>query len=147
MNICPCSGRGPSDPFRRLCSPNQVRCHFPKFRMKIRVRRCGGGRCCCGNRRRGARSRMFRRVISQLARFPTFKTSTFPIALNAAAIGVAFQRGQNCSRCQQKAHRTKSALLFFSRVCSHPGAVCQSRSEYTLHRLEHLEVRSSLIII
>lgn len=30
---------------------------------------------------------------------------------------------------------------------SRPGAVCQSRSEYTLHWLEHLEVCSSLIII
>lgn len=60
-----------------------------------------------------ARSRVFRHVISQLAKFPTFKTSTFPIALNGDAIGVAFQRGQNCCRCQQKAHRTKSASLFF----------------------------------
>lgn len=103
---------------------------------------------CCGSRGRGTRSKMFRHVISQLAKFPTFKTLTFPIALNAEAIGVAFQRGQNCSRCQQKAHRTKSGFpFFFPRVCSHPGAVCQSHSEYTLHRLEHLEVRSSLIII
>lgn len=67
---------------------------------------------CCESRDRGTRSKMFRHEISQLAKFPTFKTLTFPIALNAEAIGVAFQRGQNCSRCQQKAHRTKS--LFFS---------------------------------
>lgn len=75
---------------------------------------------CCGNRYRGTQCKMFCRVISQLAKFPTFKTSTFPIALNAEAIGVAFQRGQNCSRCQQKAHRTKSVffLLFFLRVFS-----------------------------
>lgn len=140
-----------SDQFRRLCSVNHVCCHHPKFRMKIRVQRCGGWRRCCGHRYRGTPSKMFRHAISQLAKFPTFKTSTFPIALNAEAIGVAFQRGQNCSRCQQKAHCTKSGFFFFffffSRVCSHPGAVCQSHSEYTLHRLEHLEVRSSLIII
>lgn len=88
---------------------------------------------------------MFCRVISQLAKIPYLQNIHVPIALNAEAIGAAFQRGQNRSRCQQKAHRTKSRLL--PRVCCHPGAVCQSRSEYTLHRLEHLEVRSSLIII
>lgn len=98
---------------RGLCSGKWVCCRSPKFRMKIRVRRCGGGRRCCGNRSRGTRSRMFRHVISQLAKFPTFKTLTFPIALNGEAIGVAFQRGQNCSRCQQKARRTKNASLFF----------------------------------
>lgn len=65
------------------------------------------------------------------------------IALTCEAIGVSFQRATTGIDTSEGFTHKGS---FFS-VSSHPEAVCQSSSEYTLHWLEHLEVCSSLIII
>lgn len=70
-------------------------------------------------------------------------TDASPIALSREAIGGSFERATTGVGASRGSSHKGS---FFS-VSSRPGAVCQSRREYTLHWLEHLEVCSSLIII
>lgn len=86
---------------------------------------------------------------------PHLQNLDVPNRINRRSHRCCFSKGPKLQQMPAKgsSHKALLSLSFFfsfflfSRVCSHPGAVCQSPSEYTLHRLEHLEVRSSLIII
>lgn len=137
---------------RRFCSGKQVCRRFPKFRMKIRVRRCGGGGEALLWKPQQRYTEQNVPPCNFTARqIPHLQNLDAPNRIKRRSHRCCFSKGPKLQQMPAKgsSHKERFSFFFFpfSRVCSHPGAVCQSPSEYTLHRLEHLEVRSSLIII